>query len=118
MCSGGPVYKVGGKDPLTASNCRDVALTSVIAKVLEFLVLQRLQVIFLEAGILHCNQTAYQKAISCTDDISTQEVIAKYTRGGSWDLQKAFDSVEYSVILERLLEVGINGKLCQRLLIK
>jgi len=39
-------------------------------------------------------------------------------RGGSnWDLQKAFDSVEYSVILERLLEVGINGKLCQRLLI-
>ena len=50
-----PVYKGGGKDPLTASNCRDVALTSVIAKVLEFLVLQRLQVIFLEAGILHCN---------------------------------------------------------------
>ena len=139
--------------------------------------LQRLQVIFLEAGIPHCNQTAYQKAISCTDDIfSTQEVIAKYMRGGSWDLSSrpakshslgvrlmhfdavslmnllfymgfhsfcpvrsdiahmetelkshsfqnwtlgsyAFDNGEYSVILERLLEVGINGKLCQRLLI-
>ena len=52
------------------------------------------------------------------DDIfSTQEVIAKYMRGGSWDLQKAFDRGEYSVILERLLEVGINGKLCQKLLI-
>jgi len=41
-----PVYKGDGKDPLTASICRDVVLTSVIAKVLEFLVLQRLQVIF------------------------------------------------------------------------
>ena len=37
-----PVYKGGGKDPLTASNSRGVTLTSVIAKVLELLVLQRL----------------------------------------------------------------------------
>ena len=37
----------------------------------------------------------------------------RYMRGGSrvfmclYDLQKAFDSVEYSVLLERLFEVGI-----------
>ena len=95
------VYKGGGRDPLSTNNYRGVTLTSVIAKVLEFLVLQRLQVIFLEAGIPHRNQTAYQKAISCADAIfSTQVVIAKYMRGGSrvfmclYDLQKAFDSAK------------------------
>ena len=73
--------------------------------------------IFLEAGISHRNQTAYQKAISYVDAIFSTQVIAKYMRGGSrvfmclYDLQKAFDSVEYSVLLERLFEVGINGKL-------
>ena len=80
--------------------------------------LERMQVIFLEAGIPHRNQTAYQKDVSCADAIfSTQEVIARYMKGGSrvfmclYDLQKAFDSVEYSVLLERLFEVGISGKL-------
>ena len=47
---------------------------------------------------------------------ATQEVIARYLSGGSrvfmclYDLQKAFDSVEYPVLLERLYEVGVNGK--------
>ena len=27
-----------------------------------------------------------------------------------YDLEKAFDSVEYSVLLNRMFEVGINGK--------
>ena len=56
--------------------------------------------------------------LSCTDAIfSMQEVIARYMRGGShvfmclYDLQKAFKSVEYSVLLERLFEVGINRNL-------
>ena len=28
-----------------------------------------------------------------------------------YDLQKAFDSVEYTALLERLFEVGVNGKM-------
>ena len=28
-----------------------------------------------------------------------------------YDLQKVFDSVEYSVLLQKLYEVGVNGKL-------
>ena len=113
-----PIYKGGRKDPLNTNSYRGVTLTSVTAKVLEFLVLERMQVIFLEAGIPHRNQTAYQKDVSCADAIfSMQEVIARYMRGGSrvfmclYDLQKASDSVEYSVLLERLFEAGISGKL-------
>ena len=32
-----------------------------------------------------------------------------------YDLQKAFDSVELAIILQRLFDIGINGK-CWRLL--
>ena len=60
--------------------------------------------LLLEAGLLHINQTAYRKGVACGDAVfATQEVIAKYLRGGShvymclYDLQKAFDSVEYPV---------------------
>ena len=94
-------------------------LTSMVAKVLEFLFLERLQFVFAEAGLphMHVNQSAYRKAVSCADAIFvTQETIARYLRGGSrvhmclYDLQKAFDSVEYPVLLERLFDAGVNGK--------
>ena len=55
--------------------------------------------------------------MSCDDAIfTTQEVIARYVRGGSqifmclYDMQKVFDSVEYPVLLDRLYEAGVNGK--------
>ena len=32
-----------------------------------------------------------------------------------YDLQKAFDSVEYAVLLDRPFEVGVNGKICRLL---
>ena len=79
-----PVYKGSRKDPLKAGGYRGVTLSSVIAKVLEILVLDRLQILFQEAGVPHPNQSAYQKRVSCADAIfATQEVIARYLRGGS-----------------------------------
>ena len=45
---------------------------------------------------------------------ATQEVIARYLNSGDrvfmclYDLQKAFDSVEYPVLLDRLFEIGVN----------
>ena len=46
-----PVYKGGGKDPLRVDSYRGVTLTSMAAKVLEFLFLERLQPVFMEAGL-------------------------------------------------------------------
>ena len=90
----------------------------IVAKVLEFLCLDRLQMVFLEADLPHVNQTAYRKSVSCADAIfATQEVIARYLNSGSkvymclYDLQKAFDFVEYAVLMDKLFEVGVNGKL-------
>ena len=93
-----PVYKGGGKDPL-----RQLlgVMSSMVAKVLEFLCLQRLEVVFLEADLPYVNQTAYRRSVSCANAIfTTQEVIVKYLNSGSkvymciYNLLKAFDSVE------------------------
>ena len=56
-------------------------LTSLVAKLLEFLLLERLEMVFLLTDLPHVNQTAYCKSVSCVDVIFiTQDVIAKYMR--------------------------------------
>ena len=79
-----PVYKGGGKDLLRVDSYRGVTVMSVVAKVLEFMFLERLQPVFMEAGLPHVNQPAYRKAVSCADAIfATQEIVVRYLRGGS-----------------------------------
>ena len=70
-----------------------------------------------EAGFPHLNQSAFRKHVGCADAIfASQELIARYLNEGSTvhmcllDLQKAFDSVEFPVLLNRLFQIGINGK--------
>ena len=112
-----PVYKGGGKDPLSTNSYRGITLTSVLAKVLEALILKRLQCHFSDRNMPHPNQTAYRKGVSCAEAIfSTMEVISTYSRSFEkvymcfYDLQKAFDSIQYPVLLKRLYESGVNGK--------
>ena len=97
-----PVYKGGGKDPLDTNNYRGVTVTSVFAKVLESLLLPRLQCHLANRGIPHTNQTAYRKGVSCAEAIfSTLEVLSTYSNKNEkmhmcfYDLQKAFDSIQY-----------------------
>ena len=92
---------------------RGITLSPVISKVLEFLLLERLEPFF-QANIPHPNQSAYRKKTSCADAIlATQEAISRYVQGGDrvfmclYDLSKAFDLVEYSVLLRRLFNIGI-----------
>ena len=112
-----PVYKGQGKDPLCTNSYRGITITSVLAKVLERLFLGRLQPILSEQGIPHLNQTGFVKGSSCSDAIfSTYEVLSRFAREGDtayvcfFDLQKAFDTVQYPVLLKRAFDCGINGK--------
>ena len=113
-----PVYKGGGKDPMRTDSYRGITLTSMVSKVLESVVLEKLESVFVAAGLPHVNQSAYRRAVSCADAIfATQEMIARYLGGGSrvymclYDLEKAFDSVEYPVLLQKLFDASVNGKL-------
>ena len=117
-----PLYKGGGKDPLETGSYRGIALTSVWAKLLEILILHRLLPIMEDLDLPHINQTGYRKGNSCADAIfATLEVISQFVSDGDkvymclYDLHKAYDSVEYSILLKRLYEAGINSK-CWRLI--
>ena len=112
-----PIYKGGGKDPLDTNSYRGITLTPVLAKVLESLMLGRLRCHLNERGIPHPNQTAYREKMSCAEAIfSTLEVVSQFSQQNEkmymcfYDLQKAFDSVQYPVLLKRLYEAGIDGK--------
>ena len=77
----------------------------------------RMECHFSERKIPHLNQTAYRKGVSCAEAIfSTMEVISTYSQCSEkvymcfYDLQKAFDSIQYPVLLKRLYECGVNGK--------
>ena len=117
-----PLYKGGGKDPLETGSYRGIALTSVWAKLLEILILQRLLPIMEDLDLPHINQTGYRKGNSCADAVfASLEVISQFVNDGDkvymclYDLQKAYDSVEYSILFKRLYEAGIYSK-CWRLI--
>ena len=62
-------------------------------------------------------QTAYQNGISCEDaTFAAYETLSYLTRNGNtvlqtfYDLEKAFDSVEYCILLKHLYSRGIHGK--------
>ena len=94
-----------------------ITLTSALAKILESLVLSHLRSHLTERGIPHLNQTAYREKVSCAEAIfSTLEVVSQYSQKNErmymclYDLQKAFDSVQYPVLLKRLYDAGVDGK--------
>ena len=102
-----PIYKGAGKDPLCLDSYRGITITSVISKVLESLLLERMESTFVDAGNPHINQTAYKKSTSCSDAIfATLEAISRYLKNGTsvhmclYDLQKAVDSIAIPILLQ------------------
>ena len=90
---------------------------TVFSKVLEILILSRMETNLTEISFPHINQSAFHKYTGCTDSIfATQEIIARYISDGStvhmclFGLQKAFNSVEFPVLLDRLFSIGVNRK--------
>lgn len=109
MSKSWPIYKAKGKE------------VSPYLKLLETIILQRLNPFLEDLNIPNCLQTAYRKG-SCSDAIfTTQEALLVHLRKGGhpylclFDLEKAFDSIEHSILLKRLFEIGINGR-CWRII--
>ena len=112
-----PIYKGRGNDSLETSSFRGVALSSTIAKLLEYIILEHMKPILLEFNSPHFLQTAYQRGVSCGDAIfATQEAALKVLREGRkaflsfFDQEKAFDTIEKAVLLQCLYNKGICGR--------
>ena len=112
-----PSYKPG-KDPENAKNYRPIALTSVICKLFERMVNNRL-VWYLESkNLLSNRQFGFRKNRSTLDPLlmlsrEIQNAFAKQNQvvGVFFDLEKAYDTTWRGGILKQLASWGIGGNM-------
>ena len=109
-----PLYKNGKKSDF--SNYRPISLLSQISKILEKLFNVRLEH-FLEANeILSSSQYGFRSrmstvhaALEVIESISTAIDERQYCSGIFIDLEKAFDTVNHDILINKLAFYGIRG---------
>ena len=109
-----PLFK--SKDPSMFSNYRPISLLSVFSKILEKVMYDRLYNYLIKFEILHLYQFGFQKnkstymALICLIDKLTEALEeGKLAIGIFIDFQKAFDTVDHTILLDKLFHYGIRG---------
>jgi len=109
-----PLYKKGGKD--IPGNYRPISLLSIFDKILEKLMFNRIYSFLVQNDILYKYQFGFRKGYSTSlalvelvDTIYTHCDNRDTVIGMFFDLQKAFDTVDHSILLHKMNNCGIRG---------
>ena len=109
-----PLYKA--KDPMFLNNYRPISLLSVFSKILERLMYNRLLKFIDKNNLLNefrfefrNNHSTFMALIGLVENLVTALDNGNCAVGLFWDFQKAFDTVDHCILLDKLSFYGVRG---------